>query len=200
MWFHKRPSRVEEGRNRIDKRPGRTQKTKMSGRIPARGSTWAPPPPPPMIPMLPGWCVRSCLPPVKPCEPCPQCLTQSPTSPANLCPLFFPPFSKHHASLSPPPPPPHQRIHPAIRSAKTSTWVPTDPSSMPTTPPWVSSVSCEQVAGACVCTCAGTRARVDCKSVGRRVPWSQTRAFSPPHPFTRATNRQFSQRAKRLVD
>lgn len=35
----KLPSRVEEGRNKINKRAGKTQKTKMPGRIPARGST-----------------------------------------------------------------------------------------------------------------------------------------------------------------
>lgn len=89
MWFA-RLQRWPDLSRKVDKRPDAMQKTKMSGGIAARGFTCAP-----SVHthtreflMLQGCCARSFFPRAKPREPCPQRLTQSPASPANLCPLF----------------------------------------------------------------------------------------------------------------
>lgn len=116
---------AERSRVKINKRPGQKCQVEFQQE--------APPGPLPLVytppsllhtqththtelPMLSGCCVRSSSLPAKPREPCPRRLTQSPASPANLCPLF--PHSAnimHHCH----PPPPRPRIHPAIRLAKT---------------------------------------------------------------------------------
>lgn len=112
-------------KTRLTKDQDTDKRWEIPGGIPARGSTWAPP----LSVHTPSfllyththrfpssqanmWCPASLL---QPHEPCPQCLTQSPASPANLCPLF--PHSAnimHHCH----PPPPCQCIHPAMRLAK----------------------------------------------------------------------------------
>lgn len=75
------------------------------------------------------------LPPAQPREPCPQLLTQSPASPANLCPLFFPiqqtsciTVTLLHLLLV------HAFIPPSAYIAESPSWLPTGPSDFHTTP------------------------------------------------------------------
>lgn len=140
----KQASKVEVGKNETDQRPGRRQKMRNTRwnsskrlhlspsfllyththRFPSSQASM--------------WCPASLL---QPHEPCPQCLTQSPASPANLCPLFSHSANiMHHCH----PPPPCQCRH-ALGKTPHESWRLAHSTSLFPLP----SVPCEQVVGVC---------------------------------------------------